>query len=79
MSRAVLYATPKLAALRQARGWTQKEFAVLLTMESGQNVSQSLVEKWERKARTINAEMALEIAKIFKLNDPREIVEQENL
>lgn len=77
MSKSILYAKPQLAIRRRKRGWTQEQFATLLSLESGQNVSQSLVEKWEQRKRTINAEMALEIAKALR-SDVREIIDQEN-
>jgi transcriptional regulator with XRE-family HTH domain len=79
MSKAILYAKPSLAEKRKERGWTQEQFATLLTLESGEGVSKSLVEKWERRARTINAEMVLEIAKALRVSDVREIIDQENL
>lgn len=77
MSRSILYANKELSKRRKARGWTQEQFALLLTLQSGQGVSQSLVEKWENKARTIKPEMALEIATALK-SDVREIIDQEN-
>ncbi len=76
MSKTSLYATSKMAELRKNRGWTQEQFADLLSLESGTNVSISAVQKWEIKDRTVPAAMALEIAKA--LHAPvREIVSQE--
>lgn len=76
MSKSILYANPKMAELRKNRGWTQEQFAYLLSLESGTDVSLSTVQKWEVRGRTIAAPMALEIAKA--LNAPvREVIDQE--
>lgn len=78
MSRAILYATSLLANKRTERGWTQAEFADVLSLASGEEVSLSAVQKWEIKDRTIPAALALEAAKLLNVQ-VRELVEQKNL
>lgn len=67
MSKAILYATPLLVQKRNEKNMSQKEFADWLTLELGRPVSASIVQKWEQRRERISSELALEIARVIKV------------
>lgn len=72
---AKVYATKRLKQIREDLGHTQKEFASLLTVEIGREITLPIYQKWELGIRPIEPSIALEIAKKYKL-DLQDIVER---
>ena len=64
MSRPIHYVTKKLKEYREAKGWSQQELADFLTLQIGQKVSRSSVQKWENQERGLTGEFALEVARV---------------
>lgn len=71
----MLYMKSKLKEFRLENGWSRSDFAQLLTVQLGKNISSSLVHKWEQQERTVAPELALEIARLYKF-DLTELVER---
>jgi transcriptional regulator with XRE-family HTH domain len=72
---AKLYLTSKIKELREANGWSRKEFADLLSVQLKSDVNESTVNMWERGERAIAPTLALEISRLYKI-DLKELVER---
>lgn len=70
-----LYLTSKLKDFRESNGWSRKEFAELLSVQLNEEISESTLNMWERGERTVTPNVALEIARIYKL-ELKELVER---
>lgn len=62
MAQAKIYMTKLMQSSREKLGWTRKELADLLAVSTGSNVSESMVNNWERGTHAVAPDIALEIA-----------------
>ena len=70
-----LFVTTKLKDFRDSNGWSRKEFAELLSVQLNEEITESMLNMWERGERSITPNIALEIARIYKL-ELKELVER---
>lgn len=68
-----IYFTDKLKQHRESKGWTQQETADLLDLNTDQSVSFSYYQKLESATKPVPAELALEVARFFRI-DLKELV-----
>lgn len=57
--KAAHFATDRLRTFREARGWTQKQFANWLSLETNQPISRETLNYWETGRRGMTADLAL--------------------
>lgn len=62
-----IYATPALKKAREARGFTLRALADVLTLETGNEVSHSMISRIENQDAAMSAEIALELSKLFRI------------
>lgn len=58
-----IYITGALRSARETLGWTRKELADILSVSSGKEISESMVNHWERGDRPVTPDIALEISR----------------
>lgn len=62
-----IYATPALKKAREARGFSLRQIADVLSLETGNEISYSTISKIENQEASMSAELALEFSKMFRI------------
>lgn len=68
-----MFATGKLKAARELKGWSQQEFADLLSLDANKSYSLSYIQKIETQVKPLTPDLALEISRFLRI-DLKELV-----